>query len=114
MPCDTRLKRNQTISERKIEILKATEKFVQGIKSGSVKVKVDPKGGIVFTGISDEDRDGLTDACAYRRVMASGSAMAIAAIARAEQMAGRSVDKQLVGQGYHSHDGGKTWHDHKG
>jgi hypothetical protein len=114
MPCDTRLKPRQTISERKIEVLKATERFIAGIKSGKIKVKVSPKGGVVFEGISDEERDGVTDACAYRRIMVSGSAMATAAIARAEQMAGRTVDKQLVGQGYHSHDGGVTWHDHKG
>lgn len=45
--------------------------------------------------------------------MATGSPMALQAIARAEALAGRSVDKQVIGQGVHSHDSGKTWHDHK-
>jgi hypothetical protein len=25
-------------------------------------------------------------------------------------MAGRTVNKQIIGQGVHSHDGGQTWH----
>lgn len=110
MPCDTRLKPRQTISQRKDEVRLATERFITGIRTGAVKIKVDAKGGVAFTGISDEDRDGVTDACAYRRIMVSGSALATAAIARAEQLAGRPVNKALVAQGYHSHDGGTTWH----
>ena len=112
MPCDTRLKPRQTISERKDEVRRATEKFVAGLKSGKVKAKVDPKGGVVFTGLTDEERDGVTDACAYRRILASGSQLAILAITKAEQLAGRPVNRQLVAQGYHSHDDGKTWHHH--
>jgi hypothetical protein len=46
--------------------------------------------------------------------MATGSAMAKTAIARAEALAGRSVNRQAVAQGHHSHDGGATWHQHKG
>jgi hypothetical protein len=44
--------------------------------------------------------------------MVSGSQLAIQAIAKAERLAGRSVDRQLVAQGYHSHDGGNSWHRH--
>jgi hypothetical protein len=62
-------------------------------------------------GISNEDRDGVTDACAYRRLVVSGSALAKAAIARAEQLAGRQVDRRVLAHGAHSHDGGKTWHE---
>lgn len=112
MACETNLKPRQTISERKDEVRRAAEKFVAGLKSGKVRVKVDPKGGVVFDGITAEDRDGVTDACAYRRIMVSGSQLAIQAIVKAEQLAGRSVNKQLVAQGYHSHDGGSTWHHH--
>ncbi len=115
MPCDTRLKARQTISERKDEVRRATEKFVAGLKNGLVKAVVNKvTGAVAFTGISDADRDGVTDACAYRRVMVSGSALAIAAIAKAEQLAGRAVDRKVVGIGMHSHDGGQTWHGHKG
>ena len=31
-------------------------------------------------------------------------------IARVEQLAGRTADRQALTQGHHSHDGGATWH----
>jgi hypothetical protein len=42
--------------------------------------------------------------------MASGFALAKLAIMKAEQLAGRTVDRKVVAQGTHSHDGGRTWH----
>ena len=44
---------------------------------------------MAFVGLSDDERARVTDACAYRRIMSTGSALARAAIARAEQ-AGRT------------------------
>jgi hypothetical protein len=114
MPCDTRLKPRQTIQERAKEVREATQRLASALAAGRVKVKVGPQGAIAFENWSTNERDGVTDACAYRRIMATGSAMARLAIARAEQMAGRTVDKQVVGHGAHSHDGGATWHSHKG
>ena len=52
---------------------------------------------------------GFVYACAYRRIMATGSAIAKMEIARAEAMAGRGVDRRVLSQGIHSHDGGQTW-----
>jgi hypothetical protein len=46
--------------------------------------------------------------------MATGPALARAAIARAEQFSGRPIDRHALAAGHHSHDGGLTWHDHKG
>jgi hypothetical protein len=114
MPCDTKLKPNQTIKQRADEVRKAVARIDLGLTTGRIKPKIGPQGAIVFEGLRAEERDGVTDACAYRRIMATGSALARAAIARAEQIAGRSVNRMVVGQGVHSHDGGKTWHDHKG
>lgn len=114
MPCDTRLKPRQTIQQRASEVRKAVDKIGAGIASGRVKVVVGPQGAIAFDGIRPDERDGVTDACAYRRLMVSGSALAQAKIAQAEQLAGVSVNKQVIGQGAHSHDFGVTWHDHKG
>src|SRR5262245_57603811 len=114
MPCDTKLKPRQTISERKAEVKKAVEKLDRLIVSGQVRGKIGPQGAIAFSAWGDNERDGVTDACAYRRIIATGSMLAKAKIAQAEMMAGRSVSKQIVGQGAHSHDGGHTWHDHKG
>lgn len=108
MPCDTRLKPRQTISQRATEVKSAVDRLSKGLAAGRIKAKVGPQGAIAFQGF--EDRDGVTDACAYRRLMVSGSALARAAVARAEQMAGRTVDRKVIAQGHHSHDGGETWH----
>lgn len=112
MPCDTRLKPKQTISERATEVKKAVERLSAALAIGGVKVKVGPQGAIAFEGWVDKERDGVTDNCAYRRLMVTGSALAKNAIQRAEQLAGRTVNKQIVGQGVHSHDGGRTWSVH--
>lgn len=124
MPCDSRRRdiydevirstRKQTISERKVEVTKVVETLSKKLVSGEVKATVGPQGAIAFSGLAETDRNGVTDACAYRRLMVSGSPFAKAKIIQAEMLAGRVVDKQVVGHGAHSHDGGVTWHDHKG
>lgn len=110
MVCDTRLRPRQTISERKAEVKKAISNLDRLLASRTVRPKVGPQGGIYFEGWTEQARDGVSDACAYRLLMISGSALAKAEIARAEQIAGRSVSRQALGQGHHSHDG-KHWHD---
>lgn len=110
MACETRLKPRQTIQQRADEIRRATSGLDKLLMRKKVKPVVGPQGAITFAGWSEADRDGLTDACAYRRIMATGSALAKMEIARAEQMAGRQVDRRVIGQGEHSHDGGTTWH----
>lgn len=110
MPCDTRLKPRQTIQQRAEEIRRMVARLSSALVSGLVRVRVSKEGGIAFDGLSDADRDGVTDACAYRRIMATGSALAKAKLAQAEQLAGRTVDRHAVANGLHSHDGGRTWH----
>ena len=114
MPCDSTLLPNQTISDRKEDIKLAVSALDKLIQSGQVRVKVGPQGAVAFTGWADNDRRRITDACAYRRLLVTGSALAKAKIAQAEQLAGRGVNRQVVGHGAHSHDGGHTWHNHKG
>lgn len=110
MPCDTQLLPNQTIKTRIEEIKEAVAKIAKGLASGKVRAVVGPQGAIAFDGVTEADRARVTDACAYRRIMISGSPLAKAAIQRAEQLAGRTVDKKAIAHGHHSHDGGKTWH----
>ena len=110
MPCDTRLKPRQTISQRAAEVRSVVERLSREISLGRVKVKVGSQGAIAFSGLTDAERDGVTDACIYRRLMVTGSALARAKIAQAEMVAGRTVDKQALAQGHHSHDGGDHWH----
>jgi hypothetical protein len=114
MACDTRLKPKQTIQQRAAEVRRAIPTLDKLIVAGQVRVKIGPQGAVAFSAWADSERDGVTDACAYRRLMATGSALAKAKIAQAEQMSGRAINRQVVGHGTHSHDGGVTWHDHKG
>jgi hypothetical protein len=108
MVCETRLRPRQTAAERSSEIRRAIDQLSQGLASGRIRAKVGPQGAIAFDGWNE--RDGITDACAYRKIMASGSSAAKLSIAKAEQIAGRTVDRKVLTQGFHSHDGGDTWH----
>lgn len=110
MPCDTTRKPQQTVQERIAEVKTAISALEKLLLRRKVKPVVGPQGAITFTGWTADDRNGVTDACAYRRIMSTGSALARAEIARAEQLAGRGVDRSVVAQGTHSHDGGHTWH----
>jgi len=110
MPCDTYRLPRQTFVERKTEIRKAIDRLEKRLASGAVKPVVGPQGAVSFKNWNEPDRSRVTDACAFRRIMAGNSAMAKLAIQRAETLAGRTVDKQVVAQGIHSHDGGATWH----
>jgi hypothetical protein len=114
MPCDTARLPNQTLTERKREVLDSVVTLQARILAGLVKVKVGPQGAIVFEGWTDADRRRVTDACAYRRLMAIGGSLVKAKIAQAATLAGRPLNVQAIGQGAHSHDGGATWHTHKG
>ena len=110
MPCDTKLRANQTLTERKVEVREAIAKLSAALVAGRSKAVVGPQGAIAVTGWENEDRSRVTDACAYRLILATGSALAKAAIAKAEQLSGRTVNRLAVAHGHHSHDGGKTWH----
>ncbi len=113
MPCDTRLRKGQTISQRADEVRKAVERLNRGLTSGSVKALVSKQGGIQFDGFGNLERDGVTDSCLLRRILATGSSSAKLAIQKAEQRAGRTLDKTAIAQGLHTHGDG-VWHTHKG
>ncbi len=110
MACEARLKPAQTPAQRAEELRKAVARLASGLASGKIKAQVAKNGAVLFQGFTDAERDGLSDACAYRKLMATGSPTAKAAMAKAEALAGRAVDKQMVAAGWHSHDNGKTWH----
>jgi len=111
MPCDTvRTAPRQTLAERMAQVRSASARIAALLAAKKVQVKVGPQGAIVFIGIPDQDRVGMTDVCIYRRIMASGTHGARQAIVQAERLAGRAVDKKVVAHGVHSHDGGQSWH----
>lgn len=110
MACETYNRRNVSRAQRALDIRASKTRFNEGLISGKVKPVIDKKtGAIAFTGITNEQRDDVSDACVYRHVMSNGSQLAKLAIMKAEQEAGRKVD---AGTAVHSHDGGKTWGSH--
>lgn len=110
MPCDTIRRPRQTLSERKAEVRATIDNLAKAVASGRVKPVIGKQGAIAFIGIEESERNRVTDACVYRGIMVHGNALARAKIAQAEALAGVRVNKQVVGQGVHSHDSGKTWH----
>ena len=110
MPCDRKLKPQQTLQQRAQEVRAAGLRIDKLVAADQVVVTVGPQGAIVFTGLSEAQRDGLTDACIFRRLTTSGSATTRRKLAEAEKRAGRSLDRRVIAQGTHSHDGGASWH----
>jgi hypothetical protein len=111
MPCDTRPRRkDQTLTQRKEEVRQTVLGLDKLLASRRVRPVVGPQGAITFVGWAKEERNDVSDACAYRRILSTGSALALAEIAQAEALAGRSVNKQALAVGVHSHDSGNTWH----
>jgi len=107
MPCDTKLKPNQTITQRKLEISEVVDKVARGLVNGSMRLQLSKGGAVAFDGITDTDKRNVTDACIYRRIMATGSALAKAKLQAAQALLGKQA---VTTNGTHSHDGGKTWH----
>jgi len=114
MACETRLQnRNQTLSQRKAQVKDIVAFTDELIRKNKVRIVVDKKtGAIAFLGMTDAERGGVSDACTFRMIMTTGSALAKQAIARAEQLAGRGVSRQALTNGTHSHDG-TSWSTHK-
>ncbi len=112
MVCDMTLAQGQTMAQRKEQLRKAVSTVDTLLANRRAQVKVGAQGAITFIGIPDDDRAGMTDACIYRIITRTGSTAAKLAIQRAEQLAGRTVDRRVVTQGVHSHDGGQSWSRH--
>ncbi|HXJ61962.1 MAG TPA: hypothetical protein VNU68_35440 [Verrucomicrobiae bacterium] len=111
MPCDTQRRPNQTFDQRKAEVRTAIARLSVLLANGQAKAIVSrATGSVAFRGWAEGETARVTDACAYRIVMATGSALAKQAIAKAEMLAGRTVDRAALTNGWHSHDGGETFH----
>ncbi len=102
----------QTPPQRKKQIEEAVERLNKALAIGEIKVKIGPQGAITFIGSAAAGILGMnkiSDTCAYRKLLASGSPALRAAVQKAEMMAGRKIDPQAVASGTHSHDGGQSW-----
>lgn len=106
MACDFQIPEGWTAPQRKAQIDEALDRLKKALAAGTVTVKVGPRGELGFVGAWD--RGGVADSCAYRKLLAAGSPELRRAVAKAEGMAGRKVDAQMVASGAHLH--GDTWH----
>jgi hypothetical protein len=106
MPCDTKVLTPTAKQGQKA----ALARLEGALLAGSVVMGIGPSGSIAFKGWPQGERQGLTDLCALRKLLASNSPGLRRAIARAEAIAGRRLDLATVKAGVHSHDGGVTWH----
>lgn len=112
MPCDTVLRNGETKAQRSARADAAAKRLEAALAAGKARVVIAPNGAIAFQGWEGEDRDGVADVCAYRRLTAASSWALRQAIARAEASQGRKLNPQAIAGGHHSHDGGKTWGTH--
>lgn len=76
-----------------------------------VTINVNRQGAVSIVGWSEAERGGVADSCVFRALSAANSPEFRRALAAAEARAGMRVDRRLIASGYHSHDGGKTFHD---
>lgn len=109
MPCDSTLRRGQTLASRNEEIKRALTKLEAELNLGRVGVKIAPNGAVAFTGWKPDDRGDVSDVCAFRTLQAQGSFALRQAVQRAEAQQGRKVNPAAVAAGHHSHDGGRTF-----
>lgn len=109
MACETRLLANQTLAQRVSQIDAALKRLEAYLQAGRVQIGIGPTGAIMFKGW--QDRDDVTDACAYRTLTSQSSWALRQAVARAEATTGRKVNTRAIAAGVHSHDG-KTWGKH--
>ena len=112
MACDQQTVAGQTFTQRKEEVRAALARLSADLVAGRVKPVIGPTGAIAFQGWTDRAR--VSDGCAFRLTMATGSALAKQAIAKAELLAGRSVNRQAVAAGHHAHEHGGHLHWHGG
>ena|SRR5215831_9347872 len=112
MPCDSKpFRKDQTLAQRKQQVRETIQALAAALAAGKVKTVVGPQGAVAFVGW--EERNGITDACAIRQILTTGSALARMKVAEAERLAGRFISRQALAAGHHSHDGGTSWSTHK-
>ena len=107
MPCITA--KSLTAQQRE-RMQAAIARLDAALASGAASVVVSGSGAVAFKGW--QDREGVTDICAYRKLAAENSPALRRAVMRAEALAGRRVDERAVTMGVHSHDGGQNWGSH--
>jgi hypothetical protein len=112
MACWETVRVEQTQAERDAEIAEALAELERKLLIGEIRIGISPEGAIVFEGWEQRERAGVSDVCAFERLSQQDSAALMTAVQTAEALYGRSVDREQIKQGVHSHDGGATWSTH--
>jgi phosphoribulokinase len=110
MACETRLKQDQTLAQRFAEVGRALDRLKRYLTTGSTRVVIGANGAVTFKGW--QDRDDVSDVCAYRALQSASSWELRQAVARAEAQQGIKVNPRAVAVGLHTHDNGRTWEKH--
>lgn len=109
MPCDSYVPKNQTPVQRKVQIEEAIDRLNKAIEAGQVTLVVDRATGAVgFKGETGLQQNGVSDACAYRKLTLKGGFAFKQALMKAEAAAGRKVNEKALDAGIHMH--GDTFH----
>jgi hypothetical protein len=109
MVCETFRFNKQSVEQRRKQVADTVKEVEKGLANGKIKVVVGAQGAIAFQGLEDSQRNRVADACIYRRILSTGSAMA-----RMKLAAAGNVNKAAIAQGVHAHEGpgGQlTWHE---
>lgn len=106
MPCLTQPKLAPAKRNQQKEALARLE---AALTSGTVSLIIGASGSIAFRGWNQ--REDVSDLCAYRALSAANSPALRRAVMRAEAFGGK-INQRAIASGHHSHDGGKTWGSH--
>ena len=109
MACESRMRQGQSLVERIDEVKKALERLERYLSTGTVRIGVGPNGAVSFIGWND--RDDVTDVCAYRTLSAQSSWALRQAAQKAEFQSGRKINPAAVAAGWHTHDQ-QSWSKH--
>lgn len=110
MVCEASRRQEQSAADRAREIRETLKRLEGLLAFGTVRVVIGPRGELAFAGWEEKERQGVSDVCAYRKLVAAGSFELKRAIQKAETLAGRRLNPQAIAAGVHSHDGGQTFH----
>lgn len=104
MPCITQKNLTPVAKARQVTAL---QRLAAAVGAGTVKLVVGRSGSVAFAGWKDDEREGVSDLCAYRAI--SHAPEVRRALMRAEAMSGNRMDPRAIASGLHSHDSGSTW-----
>ena len=106
MPCTSQANLSADQARRMSDAIKRLE---MALGNNSASLVIGAAGSIAFKGWND--KEGVSDLCAYRALASSNSPALRRAVMRAEAL-GTKINPRAIAAGMHSHDGGQSWGHH--